>query len=588
MTILTPNSQTGIMEAPSASGSGQNFSSLSGQGGTPSPYAALIPALTSLLGAAQGQTNANNTAQTQAREQVQNEALNASNPLVASPLQPFLTGTAGIGNQSAIQGAFDPAIKSINDTMTLNNQNMSNATDLVNSTANMASAQATQENAATAAYNASKPNWQLSPQPNADGDFYYFNSNTPPGQQMQIYTPGQVPPTVSGGTGNGAVPEDHQTLLSANNLYGIKVSASTMSLFQKAGLSPSPGPAATDGGNFIAFANPADSDKAARVLLQSPVYASDTVDQALRAWSNYTGTGQYPGYNSSILAGTGIDPNTIVSDLGGAQIDTVLSAMKKAENVGGAQTQASPSASSGSSAGNTQAGVPFDQLRASAPAYVTSALNQVQSTGSAYIDSSKIPPAFQNAVTGWAKQNNNIPILTPDQVSNAQNTDEAIRNILDVVAPAWAQIAPDSPLGRASEIASGPWGAIGDTKNFSLNKTFAENTESLAQQISALSKSAPKLGLLQIGESALPTNAAYMGNGVQKLAGALFGTGYDTYQDGVNKMNRTLQLLQESLNTYVPGGNQISLLSTSKSGSGGTATAAPTTSNGVDLSQFEK
>ncbi len=220
----------------------------------------------------------------------------------------------------------------------------------------------------------------------------------------------------------------------------------------------------------------------------------------------------------------------------------------------------------------TQNGQAFTALKQSAPPIVSSALYQLQSTGSAFIDLGKIPTASQGIASAYARQHN-IPILDSNQAQEARTTDEAIRNIVNVIAPAWSQIAPQNGLGRAGNNLVSPLSALFDTEFYSNNKTFSSNKESLAQQISALSKSAPKLGLIGTAESALPNNAGY-----GKIAGM---GGVDTYKDGMKKLNRTLELLNESLSSYIPGGQTIPKILETKDNSNGDAVGSTVTKNGV-------
>ena len=186
----------------------------------------------------------------------------------------------------------------------------------------------------------------------------------------------------------------------------------------------------------------------------------------------------------------------------------------------------------------------YSDLQKSAPPFIAKSLQQSTATGATYIDLSKVDSNYSSAVSAWAKNHGNIPQLTASQVSDVQNTDEAIRNIKEVIAPAWEQIAPGSNLGRVGSLLAYPGSFTFNTDYYSNKKTFESNRENLAQQISALSKSAPKLGLLGTAESALP-DAALVGG--------------DTYKDGLNKLNRTLDLLNQSIRTYIPNASPVTL-----------------------------
>lgn len=252
-------------------------------------------------------------------------------------------------------------------------------------------------------------------------------------------------------------------------------------------------------------------------------------------------------------------------------------------------------AATGQTASHTQSGVDFQTLEQSAPPMISAhgVLNQISSTGSAYIDLSKVPTASDAMVRVWAK-NNNVALLSSDEVAQVKSVDEAINNITNTIAPAWDQIAYDSSAGT---LFKGKFGAIGSdigglvgnapTDTYSLNQTYLENKENLAQQISALSKSSPKLGLLATAANALPDNSGYFAGGSGIFTswnpltafGAINpGTG-DSYKTGVDKLNRTLQLLNQSIASYIPGDKGVALLPTTR---GGTATPAPSASNTVN------
>ena len=230
------------------------------------------------------------------------------------------------GEQSQMASIFAPAVTSIQGQQEMANQNLQGFKDVIG-------AEQSSIQTEIAAYNATKPNWTLSPTPNEDGEFYYYNTNTPAGQPTQVYAAGKIPPqyNVSPGGSTGSA-DSVKTLSASHNPYGIKMTSTTTDMYKDLG--GTPGPAAVDGGNFWSFPDDTTGEKAARMLFTSSLYASDSVDQALRQWSNYTGKGDYPGYNGSILTGTGVDPNATVKSLSSLQVDAVMAAMKKAEAVG--------------------------------------------------------------------------------------------------------------------------------------------------------------------------------------------------------------------------------------------------------------
>lgn len=286
------------------------------------PYSKFANNITQMLTEAQKKGAEGNTALAGQIGGLERGQAALGRPGEANPLN-FLYNMSSAGNlageQSQMSKIFEPGITSIQGQMDVANRNLEN----INKTAETA----------LSAYEKMKPVWELSPIPNENGDFYYYNSNTPAGQAPQTYAAGKIPNGVGGSTGGSPQSADHvKTLAQSNNPYGIKMSSTNHGMFEPLG--GTPGPGAQDGGNFWSFPDITSGEKAAKTLLTSNVYANDSVDQALRQWSNYTGTGKYPGYNGSIMAGTGIDPNSKISSLTPAQIDVVLDKMKHAEAVG--------------------------------------------------------------------------------------------------------------------------------------------------------------------------------------------------------------------------------------------------------------
>jgi len=190
-----------------------------------------------------------------------------------------------------------------------------------------------------------------------------------------------------------------------------------------------------------------------------------------------------------------------------------------------------------------------------APALLQPAMGVSNATGAVYIDSSKIPSssyASFSAVASNYSAKTGIPILNADQVSIINGADEAIRNITDVIAPAWAKIAPTNLAGRIGFQFGSITGNLFNTDKNANVKTFISNKENLAQQIKALSQSAPKLGLLGTAESALPDISGY----------GFTGKPIDTRKIGDAKMQRTLDLLNQTIKTFLPAATPAVLPST--------------------------
>lgn len=106
-----------------------------------------------------------------------------------------------------------------------------------------------------------------------------------------------------------------------NNPLNIKAGAATQQYLDSGAAAL--GPAATDGGNFLRFRSPVDGMQAGVSLLQSPVYADLTVDQALRKWSNN-------GYGAEIVKGQ-LQPDAKIKDLSPNDITALTRRMAKQE-----------------------------------------------------------------------------------------------------------------------------------------------------------------------------------------------------------------------------------------------------------------
>lgn len=184
-----------------------------------------------------------------------------------------------------------------------------------------------------------------------------------------------------------------------------------------------------------------------------------------------------------------------------------------------------------------------------APAFLQPAMGTSVATGAVYIDSSKVPAAMTVVSQNYASRTG-IPVLNADQVSIVNGADEAMRNITDVIAPAWSEIAQKNQFANNRSITFYGVSRLFDTQFYQKTNTFNSNTENVAQQIRALSQSAPKGSLLATAEAALP-----------KAVGSK-GFTADTLKDGNAKLQRTLDLLNQTIKTFLPNATPVSIPST--------------------------
>ncbi len=191
------------------------------------------------------------------------------------------------------------------------------------------------------------------------------------------------------------------------------------------------------------------------------------------------------------------------------------------------------------------------QLIKNAPAFLQPAMGTSVATGAVYIDKSKVPAGMDIVAQNYSSGTKGlVPILNADQVAVVNGADEAIRNITDIMAPAWNDIAPSGTLGKAGLQISSIWGTVLDTNKNAKIQTFKSNRENVAQQIRALSQSAPKGSLLATAESALPNLSGY---------GLTGSGGIDSQKIGNAKMQRTLDLLNQTIKTFLPNATPATL-----------------------------
>lgn len=198
-----------------------------------------------------------------------------------------------------------------------------------------------------------------------------------------------------------------------------------------------------------------------------------------------------------------------------------------------------------------------------APKFLQPAIGTSVATGATYIDSSKIPKGMEVVATNYSSGTKGlVPILNADQVAIVNGADEAIRNITDVIAPAWNDVAPKNRIQTKVNSMNYGFSKQFDTDFYQKTNTFMSNRESLAGQIRALSQSAPKGSLLSTAEAALPD--------LSGLSHPYTGS-QDTLADGNSKMQRTLDLLNQTIKTFLPNATPASLPNSST----GTPITAP-------------
>ena len=168
-----------------------------------------------------------------------------------------------------------------------------------------------------------------------------------------------------------------------------------------------------------------------------------------------------------------------------------------------------------------------------APSFLQPAMSTAGATGAVYIEQDKLPKSMDIVAQNYASKTG-VKILTSAEVAKLKTVDNAMQNVLQVIAPAWGKVANDNRFTQAFALTTYPVSALFDTNYYQERKTFNANKESLAQQVSALSGSSPRLGLLKTAIDALPSTTT------------------DTTADGQAKMQRTLDLLNQTVKKYIP------------------------------------
>ncbi len=329
----------------------------------------------------------------------------------------------------------------------------------------------------------------------------------------------------SGAGSNGYGSDAHPVTTSNNNPYGVKLTPFTQKLCEQLGFTVAKGTSATDGGTFCQLENPVQGEKLARALLTSNIYADDTIDQAMKLWSN-------SGYDGSIVSGTGIAPNEYVKDLSGTQLDTLLAKMKERET--GIPAQSNQVQSNTTANGN----------KVIDPPMVVQPAKRNAITGDSYIVSSKLTDANAVMAARTYSAKTGVPILDDSEVTAVQGIDNAIKN-LNTTYDYFKAIAPGhGELGRMWADISMPLNKLVGTQFGSAVKAYQANRDQLFQQINALAGSHPRINSQELitAANALPTMSEF---------------NVDTIQDGEAKLDRTYSILSNALTTFIPGSKGV-------------------------------
>jgi hypothetical protein len=466
-------------------------------------------ALTQLLATVQAQNAANTGSQgtlTQAQAALTNESVAPGGPVAFNPA---FSADSQVGNQQTMQAAFHPAIAGV-AAQAEASADQTNAIkgeiETINASPAMQKYTLSQGQTLTdAAGNKllTTPNFGSTPVINTTsgsagyGNLDYWDSANGMWKSDETAT-GSANNPVTDANGNTTP----SVIQHNNDPYGVKFSPFTQKLASSLGISATIGSGAIDGGNFMQFSNAADATKLARALITSGTYANDTVDQALKTWSNFgwvnPATGKSTGYDGSILdtinaspnQSSHLDPQAKISDLSGTQLDTLMSAMLVAEqganNTDTTQPETDPFFNIYSpAAGVRVAKIPVSQRRflAAGP------------DGVVYADGDMAAQAgFLQDLTLNAS-GAGIPILSTDGITIMDNINTLVEHVASMQTLV-NQNLPGGPGGSAASntgstaesfFAGTANSVLGDSPNLTQLQTYIGGITSAANTIKTLS-----------------------------------------------------------------------------------------------------
>lgn len=177
-------------------------------------------------------------------------------------------------------------------------------------------------------------------------------------------------------------------------------------------------------------------------------------------------------------------------------------------------------------------------LKSSAPLLGQNAV-QLTKSGSAYVDLSKVPQQMQMPMQSWA-QKTGTPVLNSDQVAKVNQIETAIDHLTNITAPAFKQLAPSDVGGGIVNMLDTPAEKLENSPYAAQLTAFNDNEETIAQQIVAISGGSADDKTIAVAKNALPS-------------------AYDTLEVGNAKLQRSLEILNSNLKTYLPNANLYSL-----------------------------
>lgn len=188
----------------------------------------------------------------------------------------------------------------------------------------------------------------------------------------------------------------------------------------------------------------------------------------------------------------------------------------------------------------------------SAPTFLQPAMNFLNSTGTTYIDSSKVSTTLQTVATAYASSHN-IPILDSGQVSDVQALNTAIQNV-NQVADKFSAVAADGWFGKVgNRISSTADSALGATTSWKQN-VDAYNSTVAASAIDALKTIAGSGRLSQFVSDISTSSLPQVGAGLFTIWG-----GQDTINSGQKKIDSLVGNLNNAMQSIIPNAPRVSV-----------------------------
>lgn len=186
-----------------------------------------------------------------------------------------------------------------------------------------------------------------------------------------------------------------------------------------------------------------------------------------------------------------------------------------------------------------------------APTYLQPAMSFLNSTGTTYIDSSKVPSSMEIVAQNYAAANH-VPLLSSAQVADVQGLNTAFQNISQV-ADKFGEIAATGFGGKIANNISMTFSNLFGNNTAWQKQVDSYNTTTAASAIDALKQVAGSGRLSQfVSDVSL--------NALPQLNPQAFGLTQDTISAGQEKINSLVGNLNNAMQSIIPGAPKVSVV----------------------------